>query len=892
MKNIFAITASLILMTNTVMAKPLYEYRETTPVAPSVTMERVTQFHSDRNISYTVIKADLTAPDVSLELIKSKAGTDYLDTVLLSAKEEENTVASLNADFFSVHKGEKGFSLGIEIKDGTLLQSPINPDTMATVSYDGKAVDMSYLDFDISITAPDGTYAPVRHLNKHTSYYGDILMYTKDFNAGMSPAPGGEVAEVVVEDGVIKEFRRNLPPVRIPENGCVLVVSEGVSMFLANNFAVGDKIDISYTLSPDILSKKTAFGGGAMLVKDGKVCESFSHVISGLNPRSAIGTDKTGTILYLVAVDGRQTMSRGMEMRELAEFMLSLGCHNAVNLDGGGSTNMVAVTPWNSTLHTVNSPTENRKVINSVGIKYTGDDKTPEGILIESDKDVIFVGQQVKLKATAYDKSKRPIPQNISWSAEGGRIDNGVFVSASGGLATVTASLGNLTAEKQIHVVDEIAGIETDSYVSMKKGETKKLDINVFDKNGHYVNVTNLKEFDITSSNPAVVSIDGANLRAVGSGTSIITVKKDGAKSHVSVAVGGASKDEVYDFELMGGTYKGYPSYVEGKFNLSSDEVYGGLKSGELSYDFTSEKEESKGAYFCFDRQDVLADTCREISLMFYAPESFGHEMRVQFTDGNGKIAIAKTKEEIKSGEWQRLTFEIPDSFARPLTLDRVYALYTVGEEKDTGSVYIDDIRYETSEPHKFIPLPENVYTHSEPKGTASLAVSAVSDEKTLLSQFVNRRCEDAVSAYKEHVKIGNISSFASYEKSDFLFIELDVSKGGVRATDASQWNKLSSAIEQTNKKNIFILANSTIFGKDEFENKFITDYLASLNKNVAVITGASENTVTVKDGVSYYTLGNKSGAKMDMAYMRNYNYLEFSVDGNELTHKFKKCYE
>ncbi len=892
MKNIFAITASIILMTNTVMAKPLYEYKETTPVAPSVTMERVTQFHSDRNISYTVIKADLKAPDVSLELIKSKAGTDYLDTVIASAKEEENTVASLNADFFSVHKGDKGFSLGIEIKDGTLLQSPINPDTMATVSYDGESVDMSYLSFDITITAPDGSTAPVRHLNKHTSYYGDILMYTKDFNSGMSPAPGGEVAEVVVEDGIIKEFRRNLPPVEIPENGYVLVVSEGVSMFLANNFAVGDKIDISYTVSPDILSKKTAFGSGAMLVKDGKVCESFSHVVSGLNPRSAIGTDQTGTILYLVAVDGRQTQSKGMTMNELAEFMLSLGCYTAVNLDGGGSTNMVAVTPWNSMLHTVNSPTENRKVINSVGIKYTGDDKTPEGILIESDRDVTFVGQQVKLKATAYDKSKRPIPENINWSANGGSVDNGVFVPSSGGLATVTASLGNLTAQKEIYVVDEIAGIETQDYVSMKKGETKKLDISVFDKNGYYVNVTNLGEFNITSSNPSVVTAEGGNLKAVGSGTAIITVKKDGAKSHISVAVGGASKDEIYDFELIGGTYTGYPSYVEGEFNLSSDEVYEGLKSGELTYDFTSENEESKGAYFCFDRRDVLSDTCKEISLMFYAPDEFGHEMRVQFTDGNGKLAIAKTKEEIKSGEWQRLKFEIPDSFARPLTLDRVYALYTVGEERDSGTVYIDDIRYETTEAHKFIPNPENVYTHSELKGSATLAVSAVAKDNTLLSQFVNRRCEEAVSAYENHVKIGNISGFASYEKSDFLFIELDVSKGGIRATDSNQWNKMANAIAQTSKKNVFILANSSVFGNDEFENEAITDYLASLNKNVAVITTGDGNTYAVKDGVSYYTLGNKSGAKLDMAYMRNYNYLEFSTDGNCITHKFKKCYE
>ena len=97
---------------------------------------------------------------------------------------------------------------------------------MATVAKLDGEILMTYLEFHIMIVAPNGNYAEVRHLNKHTSYYGDILMFTDGFNGGYSPAPGGEVVEVVVEDGIITEFRRNMPPAEIPENGCILAVSE------------------------------------------------------------------------------------------------------------------------------------------------------------------------------------------------------------------------------------------------------------------------------------------------------------------------------------------------------------------------------------------------------------------------------------------------------------------------------------------------------------------------------------------------------------------------------------------------------------------------------------------------------------------------------------------
>ncbi|MDD8025367.1 MAG: phosphodiester glycosidase family protein, partial [Acidobacteriota bacterium] len=59
------------------------------------------------------------------------------------------------------------------------------------------------------------------------------------------------------------------------------------------------------------------------------------------HPRTAIGVRADGTIV-LAAVDGRQPgLSVGMTIPELAGLMVDLGCVDALNLDGGGSTTMV-----------------------------------------------------------------------------------------------------------------------------------------------------------------------------------------------------------------------------------------------------------------------------------------------------------------------------------------------------------------------------------------------------------------------------------------------------------------------------------------------------------------------------------------------------------------------
>lgn len=89
-------------------------------------------------------------------------------------------------------------------------------------------------------------------------------------------------------------------------------------------------------------------GGGPVLVKGGVIVNTYNEEIfwgSGVEnnepqPRTAVGYTEDGRAILLVA-DGRAINTQGLTLPELAQVMIDLGCVEAINLDGGGSSQMV-----------------------------------------------------------------------------------------------------------------------------------------------------------------------------------------------------------------------------------------------------------------------------------------------------------------------------------------------------------------------------------------------------------------------------------------------------------------------------------------------------------------------------------------------------------------------
>ena len=102
----------------------------------------------------------------------------------------------------------------------------------------------------------------------------------------------------------------------------------------------------------DLTGVQNAVGGFGMLVVDGR------NVGGGgdRHPRTALGTSEDGRFLYLLVIDGRQgDYSAGATTAETAAWLLRLGAHDALNLDGGGSTTL-AVANGGDGVKIVNRP--------------------------------------------------------------------------------------------------------------------------------------------------------------------------------------------------------------------------------------------------------------------------------------------------------------------------------------------------------------------------------------------------------------------------------------------------------------------------------------------------------------------------------------------------------
>lgn len=82
-----------------------------------------------------------------------------------------------------------------------------------------------------------------------------------------------------------------------------------------------------------------ALVAGPVLMKDGAAQASSLRLAR--HPRTAVGLSADRRTAWLVVVDGRQVMSAGATLPEMAEIFRRLGAADALNLDGGGSSTMV-----------------------------------------------------------------------------------------------------------------------------------------------------------------------------------------------------------------------------------------------------------------------------------------------------------------------------------------------------------------------------------------------------------------------------------------------------------------------------------------------------------------------------------------------------------------------
>ncbi|MFN3872073.1 MAG: phosphodiester glycosidase family protein [Ignavibacterium sp.] len=311
-----------------------------------------------------ILKVDIQKPDLTILTVKANELLNTKETTSQMVSRYKlsgyDVIAAINADFFEAD-GEvisNMISKGEIVKAVKFSDSPFNPFTNSQIACDDD--DNLYIDqfvFSGNLIIPNGNVEEIRRVNSKPDS-NSITLYNH-FQGKTTPTlskewyvvdfvlfPLQSVGDTLIFITTAKTTLRNF---EIPKEGIILSANNKYAYYLDREIKIGDTVKIVFNYSPRLKNIKSLTGGWPLLVKDGMnlirrnpsmegVTENFSEQ---RHPRSGIGFSADKRTLYLITVDGRQQMSRGMTLLEFADLMINEGIYNGLNLDGGGSTTMV-----------------------------------------------------------------------------------------------------------------------------------------------------------------------------------------------------------------------------------------------------------------------------------------------------------------------------------------------------------------------------------------------------------------------------------------------------------------------------------------------------------------------------------------------------------------------
>ena len=291
---------------------------------------RLTKYYDGRPVKINVVEINSKiAKDYEILPVLASENLNSRKTISNIA-EKSNAIVALNGTYF---KPQTGVPLGTLMINEKMYTGPIY-DRVAIGIFDN-GYDVARIQLNSSIKSGD-IKVKIDNINQPRMLSTYVLAYTSDWGstAPQTPKYGLQFA---VENNKITKISTSA--LNIPQNG--YVIAGPVS--LLNKFKVGDKVDLQISTIPEWKNVRHIISGGPYLVKNNEVFVDMTAqklaAIGGKNPRSAIGYTAENNLI-LVSVDGREGSSVGMTLMQLGNFMKSIGCVNAINLDGGGSTVM------------------------------------------------------------------------------------------------------------------------------------------------------------------------------------------------------------------------------------------------------------------------------------------------------------------------------------------------------------------------------------------------------------------------------------------------------------------------------------------------------------------------------------------------------------------------
>ncbi|MBX9687604.1 MAG: phosphodiester glycosidase family protein [Candidatus Obscuribacterales bacterium] len=283
-------------------------------------------------LNINILDVDLNNPDIEVKPLLASETFNRLDEVRDQAQ-RANAIAAVNANYFK----KDGTPLGTLVIDGEWISGPLYDRISFGLTDSGRVhVDRANLHGTIETSNPEIPSLWVNNLNQPRRHGCKLVAYTRRWGPVVRMPYAGTLVAVDASGRVVD---KSTQVITVPYGGLVLSDSKSGQI---NKLKRGDLIYLQWHERPeswkDVIQ---AVSGGPALIRNGKLFldlkdENFrkNWTSSSIHARTALGVTRNNHLI-LATIEGPHTLW------DAAKMLHRLGCVEAMNLDGGGSTTMV-----------------------------------------------------------------------------------------------------------------------------------------------------------------------------------------------------------------------------------------------------------------------------------------------------------------------------------------------------------------------------------------------------------------------------------------------------------------------------------------------------------------------------------------------------------------------
>jgi hypothetical protein len=683
--------------------------RQDDPIAPGVDHTAFERLDARGWLRGDIIVADLDKHGVTVDYVNTGkvSGGQPLSQQLAG----KGAIAGVNGDFFDIN--DTTAPLGVGIDNGHLVNAPAAGHNDTAVIGKNGLGRIAQVFLQGTATDDDATKLDLTNLNSPGVNADGIGLYTPEWGAApLTRTVDGvpNVREVLLRDGAVVSSTTTPGTTPLAANELALIGRDtGASALTA--FEPGDKVDVQYGPRPDALDAAVAISGNVQLAHDGKVPDDVPD--ADLAPRTAVGFAENGRRMVLLTVDGRATGSRGLSLKEMGQLMIGLGADDVLNLDGGGSSTMLARSPGEAAPEVVNDPSDGgeRLVPNGLGLVPTKGSGKLKGFQLEAtgtaaedaDTDIskssrVLTGLTRVLTAKGHDETYAPATGTPYWStgSNASVTNKGVVTGRRAGDVTVTAAKGSARGRFPMTVLGTPIRLASSTrQVSLPDATAKGFfTVNGYDADG-FSTWVEPQDVQLTFDDKLVTVVaqgNGFDVKAIGTDavSTVVTAKVGRLTTQLSVTAGLTSQivDEVDDparwqaNAVPAGAATATRSVAEG---------HDGGQAIALDYSLTGSTA-TRAAYLSETPQQTLPGQPQKLGAWIYG-DGKGAWLRANAYDGAGGSAqtlnLAAT---VDWTGWKYVEADIPAGLTMPLRFWRIYVVETVPTRQYSGRIVIDDL--------------------------------------------------------------------------------------------------------------------------------------------------------------------------------------------------------